>query len=100
MVLTKISPEWRSPFLRITVEDQSGSEEELRFEGVVYFMDEGKGVKESHRFIFDGGEGTYLIPLTTSPYWSYSDEIQSIMIDLSAAAFPENRYRCSLSLRH
>ena len=44
------------PFLRITVEDQSGSEEELRFEGVIYFMDEGKGVKESHRFIFDGGE--------------------------------------------
>lgn len=76
------------PFLRITVEDQSGSEEELRFEGVVYFMDEGKGVKESHRFIFDGGEGTYLIPLTTSPYWSYSDEIQSIMIDFISSSLP------------
>ena len=55
------------PFLRITVEDQSGSEEELRFEGVVYFMNEGKGIKESHRFIYEGGEGTFLIPLTTSP---------------------------------
>ena len=45
-------------------------------------MDEGEGVQEEHRFIFEGGEGSYLIPLTTSPYWSYSEEIQSMMIDL------------------
>ena len=70
------------PFLRITVEDQSGFGEELSFEGVVYFMDEGEGVQEGHRFIFEGGEGSYLIPLTTSPYWGYSEEIQSMMIDL------------------
>ncbi len=70
------------PFLRITVEDQSDSEEDLSFEGVVYFMDEGESVQEGHRFIFEGGEGSYLIPLTTSPYWSYSQEIQTIMIDL------------------
>ncbi len=76
------------PFLRITVEDQSGSDEALGFEGVVYFMDEGKGVKESHRFIFDGGEGTFLIPLTTSPWWSYSDEIQSMMIDFISGSLP------------
>ncbi len=69
------------PFLRITVRDESGSEEPLKFQGVVYFMDEGKGVKEAHRFTFDGSEGSFLIPLTTSPYWSYSDQIQSMMLD-------------------
>ncbi len=69
------------PFLRITVRDESGSEEPLKFQGVVYFMDEGKGVKEAHRFTFDGSEGSFLIPLTTSPYWSYSDELQSMMLD-------------------
>ncbi len=69
------------PFLRICVEDLSGSGEELSFEGVVYFMDDGKGLKESHRFIYDGGEGEFLIPLTTSPYWSYSDKIRTVMTD-------------------
>ena len=68
-------------FLRISVEDLSGSEEELAFEGVVYFMDEGKSLKEGHRFIYNGGEGEFLIPLTTSPYWSYSDSIQTILVD-------------------
>ena len=69
------------PFLRITVRDESGSGEPLKFQGVVYFMNEGKGVKEAHRFTFDGSEGSFLIPLTTSPYWSYSDELQSMMLD-------------------
>lgn len=69
------------PFLRITIKDESGSEEPLKFQGVVYFMDEGKGVKEAHRFTFDGSEGSFLIPLSTSPYWSYSDQIQSMMLD-------------------
>ena len=69
------------PFLRITVRDESGSGEPLKFQGVVYFMNEGKGVKEAHRFTFDGSEGGFLIPLTTSPYWSYSDELQSMMLD-------------------
>ena len=40
------------PFLRICVEDLSGSGEPLSFEGVLYFMDEGKGLKESRRFLF------------------------------------------------
>ena len=75
-------------FLRICVEDLSGSEEPLKFEGVVYFMDEGKGLKESHRFIYDGGEGEFLIPLTTSPYWSYSDQIQTIMLDFISGSLP------------
>ncbi len=44
-------------------------------------MDEGKGVREAHRFTFDGSEGSFLIPLTTSPWWSYSDQIQSMMLD-------------------
>lgn len=69
------------PFLRICVEDLSGSGEPLSFEGVLYFMDEGKGLKESRRFIYDGGEGEFLIPLTTSPYWSYSDSIRTVMAD-------------------
>ena len=69
------------PFLRITVKDESGSEEHLKFQGVVYFMDEGKGVREAHRFTFDGSEGSFLIPLTTSPWWSYSDQIQSMLLD-------------------
>ena len=84
------------PFLRITVEDQSGSEEELQFEGVVYFMDEGKGVKESHRFIFEGGEGSFLIPLTTSPWWSYSDQIQSMMIDFISSSLPGKQISVTL----
>ncbi len=69
------------PFLRICIEDFSGSEEELHFEGVVYFMDEGQNLKSGHRFIYDGGEGEFLIPLTTSPYWSYSENIQMMMVD-------------------
>ena len=69
------------PFLRITVRDESGSGDPLKFQGVVYFMNEGKGVKEAHRFTFDGSEGSFLIPLTTSPYWSYSDKLQSMMLD-------------------
>ena len=69
------------PFLRITIRDESGSEEPLKFQGVVYFMDEGKGVREAHRFTFDGSEGSFLIPLTTSPWWSYSDQIQSMLLD-------------------
>lgn len=84
------------PFLRITVEDQSGSEEKLDFEGVVYFMDEGKGIKESHRFIFEGGEGTFFIPLTTSPWWSYSDQIQSIMIDFISSSLPGKQISLNL----
>ena len=49
------------PFLRITVRDESGSGEPLKFQGVVYFMNEGKGVKEAHRFTFDGSEGSFLM---------------------------------------
>ena len=78
------------------MEDQSGSEEELQFEGVVYFMDEGKGVKESHRFIFEGGEGSFLIPLTTSPWWSYSDQIQSMMIDFISSSLPGKQISVTL----
>ena len=74
----------------------TGSEEELQFEGVVYFMDEGKGVKESHRFIFEGGEGTFLIPLTTSPWWSYSDQIQSMMIDFISSSLPGKQISMTL----
>ncbi len=69
------------PFLRITIKDESGSEEPLKFQGVVYFMDEGKSVKEAHRFTFDGSEGSFLVPLTTSPWWSYSDQIESMLLD-------------------
>lgn len=69
------------PFLRISVREPANPEGDLHFEGVVYFMDEGKGLKEGHRFIYDGGEGEFLIPLTTSPYWSYSDKLETIMID-------------------
>ena len=54
---------------------------DLRFEGVVYFMEEGKSLKEGHRFIYDGGEGEFLIPLTTSPYWSYSEKLETFMVD-------------------
>ena len=69
------------PFLRISVRAADGLEGDLSFEGVVYFMEEGTGLKESHRFIYDGGEGEFLIPLTSSPYWSYSDQLQTLMLD-------------------
>ena len=32
-------------------------------------------------YISDGSEGSFLIPLTTSPWWSYSDQIQSMLLD-------------------
>lgn len=69
------------PFLRICVREPDNSGGDLHFEGVVYFMDEGKGLKEGHRFIYDGGEGEFLIPLTTSPYWSYSRKLETFMVD-------------------
>jgi len=75
-------------FLRITVKELSSSREKLKFEGVVYFMDEGKGLKEGHRFIYDGGEGEFLIPLTTSPYWSCSENIQAMLVDFIHADLP------------
>lgn len=76
------------PFLRICVEELSTSEKDLAFEGVVYFMEEGKSLKEGHRFIYDGGEGEFLIPLTTSAYWSYSDKIQTILVDFVSGSLP------------
>ena len=76
------------PFLRICVQDLSNSEEELDFEGVVYFMDEGESLKESHRFVFNGSEGEFLIPLTTSPYWSYSRDLQIFMVDFVDGSLP------------
>ena len=84
------------PFLRITVEDPSGSMEELSYQGVLYFMDEGEGAREERRFTFDGGAGTYLIPLTTSPYWSYSDKIQSVMLDLISSSLSGKQISVSL----
>lgn len=69
------------PFLRIGVHVHKNVGTEFEFEGVVYFMDEGKSLKESHHFIYDGGEGEFLIPLSTSPYWSYSKENRTILLD-------------------
>ena len=69
------------PLLRVSVRAKDDLEEKVSFEGVVYFMEEGTGLKESHRFIYDGGEGEFLIPLTSSPYWSYSDKLQTLMLD-------------------
>lgn len=63
------------------IEAQTEKDTDLSFEGVVYFMDEGKSVSEGHRFIYDGGEGSFLIPLSTSPYWSYSENLSTIMLD-------------------
>lgn len=66
-------------FLRIKAD--FGENEEVTYEGVVYFMEEGKGIRESKRFIYDGGAKEVLIPLSTSPYWSYGEKIQTIMIN-------------------
>lgn len=74
------------PFLRIRVKPSKDGQEVPDFEGVVYFMDEGKGLKESRRFIYDGREGTFLIPLTTSPYWSYSEKLQTVMLDFISSS--------------
>lgn len=84
------------PLLRITVEDQSGSDEEMSYQGVLYFMNEGEGAREERRFTFDGGEGTYLLPLSTSPYWSYSENIQSVMLDLISGSLSEKQISVSL----
>ncbi len=87
-------------FLRITVEDLSESEEKLKFEGVVYFMDEGKNLKEGHRFIYDGGEGEFLIPLTTSPYWSYSDNIHTMLVDFIGGSLPGKEVKIQLQFEN
>ena len=67
-------------FLRIRAEFPNAAEE-CSYQGVVYFMEEGKGIKESRRFIYDGGAREVVIPLSTSPYWSYSDKNQMIMVN-------------------
>ena len=84
------------PFLRISVNKHDESQTDLNFEGVVYFMNEGKGLNEGHRFIYDGGEGEFLIPLTTSPYWSYSDEIQTILLDFIGTNLKDREVEISL----
>lgn len=84
------------PFLRIRVKPSKEGQTVPNFEGVVYFMDEGKGLKESHRFIYDGGEGAFLIPLTTSPYWSYSDKIQTVMLDFISSSLEGQELEISL----
>ncbi len=67
-------------FLRIRAEFLNVAEDCI-YQGVVYFMEEGKGIKESRRFIYDGGAREVVIPLSTSPYWSYSDKNQMIMVN-------------------
>ncbi len=66
-------------FLRIQAEFQNSRE--VSYQGVVYFIEEGKTIKESKRFIYDGGAEEVVIPLSTSPYWSYSEKNQMLMID-------------------
>jgi len=87
-------------FLRITVEDLSGSKDPLKFEGVIYFMDEGKSLKEGHRFIYDGGEGEFLIPLTTSPFWSYSGNIQAMLVDFIHKDLPGKELKIELQFEN
>lgn len=74
-------------FLRIRSKFQN-SGEALSYQGVVYFIEEGKGLKESKRFIYDGGADEVVIPLSTSPYWSYSEKNQMIMVDLIGSDIP------------
>ena len=68
-------------FLRISADIQ-GASDEVTYEGVVYFMEEGESLKEGTRFIYSGGADEVLIPLSTSPDWSYAKKNQSIMINL------------------
>lgn len=91
---------WDAQFLRISVEDLSGSVESLKFEGVVYFMQKGQTLKESHRFIYDGREGDMLIPLTTSPYWSYADDIETILVDFIDRDLPGKNLSISLEFEN
>lgn len=87
-------------FLRISVQDQKASGEPLKFEGVVYFMREGQSLKESHRFIYDGREGDFLIPLSTSPYWSYADDIETILVDFIDGSLPGKELSIRLSFEN
>lgn len=83
-------------FLRICIEDPESAERDLSFHGVVYFMNEKEGLEESHRFQFDGGKGEFLIPLSSSPYWFYSDNIASIMVDFIGGDLPDRELKIHL----
>lgn len=71
----------KADFLRIRA-DIAENTEKKKYEGVLYFMEEGESVKEAHRFIYSGGAEEILIPLSTSPYWSYAEKNQAIMLNL------------------
>jgi len=87
-------------FLRISVTDLSEADEDLQFDGVVYFADEGKNIQEGHRFSFDGGEGEFLIPLTSSPYWSYSENIRVILLEFLNKDLPGKELKIELQFEN
>lgn len=76
-------------FLRISVQNPESADTAFNFDGMVYFINENESIEESHRFKFTGGEGEFLIPLSTSPYWSYSDNIQAVMLDFIGEDLPD-----------
>lgn len=67
-------------FLRIYLDIEG--EEKPEYQGALYFMEADDGVKEGKYFKYKGTEEV-LIPLSTSPYWSYSEKNQSIMVNLA-----------------
>ena len=83
-------------FLRISVQDPKSADTAFDFDGMVYFIKESESIEESHRFKFTGGEGEFLIPLSTSPYWSYSDNIQAVMLDFIGEDLPDKELEVHL----
>lgn len=83
-------------FLRIRSEIL-GDQKDLSYEGVVYFMEEGVGMKEARRFVYDGGAEEIVIPLSTSPYWSYAEKNQTILINLLGHELTGTQMRLELS---
>lgn len=69
-------------FLRIRANIE-GVSKENSYDGVIYFMEEGESLLEEKKFIFDGEAGEFLIPLSSSPYWTDAEKNVSFMIKIN-----------------
>jgi hypothetical protein len=71
------------------------SEYELKYESEfqIFWADDNEDFTEEKSFVFKGDNGNLLIPMGTSPYWSFSENIKSIRFQFPATMegkrFPE-----------
>ncbi|MCI8417738.1 MAG: hypothetical protein HFI33_09680 [Lachnospiraceae bacterium] len=84
-------------FLRIQTDILEGPDN-LSYQGVVYFMGEDVEIKEASRFIYNGGANEIVIPLSTSPYWSYTENNYTILVNFLGYELVGTKMHLELSL--